>query len=71
MRDVKRIRKFCNELADFWETWCPDWRFWQVVSYLAQSVHPEYDPFFVEEHEWSQRIRICKEAAEERLNASR
>ena len=31
MRDPKRIRKFCNQLATLWER-VPDWRFGQLMS---------------------------------------
>ena len=31
MRDPKRIKKFCDELAEIWENECPDWRFTQLI----------------------------------------
>ncbi len=37
MRDPKRIRKFCNQLADIWESQCPDWRFGQLVNNVMSS----------------------------------
>lgn len=46
MRDPKRIRKFCNELADIWEVKCPDWRFGQLLVNVIDR-----DPFFLEEEE--------------------
>lgn len=46
MRDPKRIRKFCNELADIWETNCPDWRFGQLLVNVIDR-----DPFFLEEED--------------------
>lgn len=45
MRDPKRIREFCNELADIWETQCPDWRFGQLIA----NVFGGGDPFYLEE----------------------
>lgn len=53
MRDPKRIRKFCNELADIWETNCPDWRFGQLlVNVIAR------DPWFLEEEDMMQLFRV-------------
>lgn len=50
MRDPKRIRKFCNQLADIWESQCPDWRFGQLVEnvYRASGISI---PFYVEDEE--------------------
>lgn len=31
-RDPNRIYKFCNQLANLWVTYCPDWRFCQLVN---------------------------------------
>lgn len=52
MRDIKRIRKFCNRLAAVWEK-VPDWRFGQLMSnmlgdYVAQT---HKDIFFPEDDE--------------------
>lgn len=68
MRDVKRIHKFCNELATFWEAYVPDLRFWQVLSVIADGL--ERDPFFLEENEWSALIHQAEEKLEE-WNAAR
>ena len=38
MRDPKRIRKFCNELADLWESKCPDLRFGQIMAMFQANV---------------------------------
>ena len=46
MRDPKRIRKFCNQLADIWESQCPDWRFGQLISNVITI-----GPFFLEEED--------------------
>lgn len=52
MRDVKRIRKFCNNLADVWEQSCPDWRFGQLMSnVLGKMMADGRDCFFPEEPE--------------------
>jgi len=48
MRDPKRIRVFCDQLAEIWETQCPDWRFGQLVENVYRiSGIPM--PFFVED----------------------
>lgn len=44
MRDPKRIRAFCNKLADIWETNCPDWRFGQLIVNVFATLG--IDPFF-------------------------
>lgn len=52
MRDIKRIRKFCNELATIWETQCPDWRFSQLVLNVMESDEMDNTmPFYVEDDE--------------------
>ena len=56
MRDPTRIRKFCNQLADIWETECPDWRFGQLVSNVFKTYEYTGDPFFVEDDEMMEFI---------------
>ena len=52
MRDPKRIRKFCNQLADIWEANASDLRFGQLVlNVLGQMQSEGRDPFFPEEEE--------------------
>lgn len=53
MRDPKRIRKFCNELASIWERECPDWRFLQLIA----NVMGGNLPFYMEEEETMRRIK--------------
>lgn len=50
MRDPKRIRKFCNQLADIWESQCPDWRFGQLVENVYR-MNGITMPFYVEDDE--------------------
>lgn len=40
MRDPKRIKEFCNQLAEVWEKNYPDWRFGQLICNVfgLQSV---------------------------------
>ena len=52
-RDPKRIRAFCDQLAEIWESQCPDWRFGQLIW----NVLP-HDPFFLEEE---QTLKMFKE----------
>ena len=52
MRDPKRIRKFCNELADIWEEKCPDWRFGQLLVNVIDR-----DPWFLEEDDMMRLFR--------------
>jgi hypothetical protein len=58
MRDINRIRTFCNELADIWEKECPDWRFNQLVLNIINSELMEYAlPFYVEDEKMMEYIR--------------
>jgi hypothetical protein len=58
MRDIKRIRKFCNEFASIWETYCPDWRFGQIMSNVLGAMQSEgRDIFFPEEQEMIDYIK--------------
>lgn len=60
MRDITRIRKFCNELADIWEEHCPDWRFNQLIENIWRSPAMEGKiPFFMEESEMMDIIKRC------------
>ena len=52
MRDKKRIKKFCDELANIWETNVPDWRFGQLIcNVFGEMAGENRDPFFPEEKE--------------------
>lgn len=48
MRDVQRIYKFCNKLADLWATNCRDWRFGQLVCNVLNFYENPY-VFYLEE----------------------
>lgn len=51
MRDVNRIPKFCNRLAELWAKEVPDWRFGQLVSNVLGYIYEKSgrDPWFFEE----------------------
>lgn len=58
MKDVKRIREFCNELADIWESECPDWRFSQLILNVMNSDKMDNTmPFYVEDNEMMKFIK--------------
>ena len=58
MRDIKRIRKFCNELAEIWEENAVDWRFGQLIcNVFGQMAAEGRDPFFPEEDEMIKYFR--------------
>ena len=61
MRDINRIDKFCNELAEIWKENCPDWRFGQFMINVFGSF--ETDPWFFEEDKMIQRFRDFFEKA--------
>ena len=54
MRDPKRIRAFCNRLADIWESQCPDWRFGQLISNVLGSE----DNFYTEEEDMMKKFEL-------------
>lgn len=67
MRNVLRIFPFCNKIAEFWQTCCPDFRFWQVIVLLIQNMESAYfqqDPFYAEEADWEAAIQKAKESME-------
>lgn len=51
MRDITRIRPFCEELAVLWEK-CPDMRFGQLVVNALGA-----DSFYVEDNTAMEKIR--------------
>lgn len=58
MRNPKRIKKFCNELADIWEEYVPDWRFGQLIcNVFGEMAGENRDPFFPEEKEMIEYFR--------------
>lgn len=59
MRDKKRIKKFCDELATIWEENVPQWRFGQMIcNVFGDMVASEKrDPFFPEEDEMIKYIK--------------
>lgn len=58
MRDLNRIKPFCDEFANLWEKY-PDLRFGQIMSNIAKYVQWERkrDMFFMEEDELMEVIR--------------
>ena len=57
-RDKARIKPFCDQLAQLWETHGPDLRFGQIISCLPLSIdRPGHDPFFVEEDEMLEALQ--------------
>ena len=54
MRDINRIRPFCERLAAAWERFS-DLRFGQFI-FNVYSRHTSGDPFFVEDDETIQMI---------------
>ena len=57
MRNINRIDKFCNELAEVWKK-VPDWRFGQLMSNVLGQMQSEgKDIFFPEEDEMIEYFR--------------
>ena len=51
-RDKSRIKPFCDQLAQLWETYGPDLRFGQIVSLLPAALRRSgRDPFYAEDGE--------------------
>lgn len=55
MRNPKRIKKFCDELAVIWETNCPDWRFGQLMCNVLGAMN--IDPFFPEDDKMMEHFK--------------
>jgi hypothetical protein len=53
MRDITRIRPFCDRLASVWER-VPDWRFGQLMVNALGTMGK--DPFFPEDDEMIQYL---------------
>lgn len=51
MRDIARIRSFCEELAAQWEK-CPDMRFGQLIANSLSA-----DAFYIEDDDALEKIR--------------
>lgn len=49
MRDKKRIKPFMMELAEIWETKCPDWRFGQLIENVFCVINAP--TFYIEDKE--------------------
>lgn len=58
MRDINRIKPFCDELAELWSKH-PDLRFGQIMNNIARYMQMEHrrDMFFMEEDELMKVIR--------------
>ena len=63
MRDPKRIRKFCAQLATEWEK-VPDWRFGQFVLNVLGEIQAKTgkDLFFIEDDDMMNAIQEFFEA---------
>lgn len=62
MRDPSRISIFCIEFAVFWQRFCPDLRFWQVIGVVAEYFDNSYfrrDPFYAEEKDWQNALKAA------------
>lgn len=62
MRDPDRIWRFSNRFAAFWYTYCPDFRFWQVINIIASYFENktfQRDPFYAEEEDWEKAIALA------------
>lgn len=58
MRDIKRIKPFCDTLAEAWSE-VPDWRFGQFASNFLGFVYEKtkIDPFFLEDDELEKLLK--------------
>ena len=52
MRDINRIKPFCDEVAELWSNW-PDLRFGQIMYNISKYVQFEHgkDIFYMEDEE--------------------
>ena len=67
MRDFERIEKITSLLREVWET-VPDFRLWQVISYVIEIGAPDdapEDPFFWEDDLWEKIITHVRDLLRE------
>ena len=57
MRNPERISKMLKELETFWEQ-NPDWRLGQVISNLSYEIMGSNDPFYIEDKDLLELLRI-------------
>ena len=56
MRNKNRIDPFMQKLTVLWKEQCPDWRFGQLISNIADFAGR--DIFFIEDEEMMSIIKI-------------
>lgn len=58
-RPLERIPRFLSHLQEFWMTYCPDWRFGQLMCNLDRyyrAMHKDCDFFYLEEDQFMEFI---------------
>lgn len=60
MRNPERIPKIIKELEEFWKQ-NPDWRLGQVISNLNYEIMGDNDPFFIEDNELLELLKLKNE----------
>jgi hypothetical protein len=55
MRDVNRIKPFCNTLATEWSK-VPDWRLGQLIENLKRAYNIN-DLFYMEDDEFIEKLK--------------
>lgn len=58
MRDPNRLDNFYEKLKELHKTYCPDWRFGQLIINFINWHYNIYkaDPFYIEENECLDRF---------------
>ena len=59
MRDINRIYPIMNELTTIWTTYCPDWRFGQLIENFKTCEQID-DLFYMEDSEILEKLRHFK-----------
>ena len=60
MRDINRIYPIMNELTTIWTTYCPDWRFGQLIENFKKFAEVE-DLFYIEDDKMLEVLKKFKE----------
>ena len=60
MRDINRIYPIMNELTTIWTTYCPDWRFGQLIENFKKFTEVE-DLFYIEDDKMLEVLKKFKE----------
>lgn len=54
MRNINRIPKITKKIEELWKTYCPDWRFGQLMYNFMTDYG---DPFYLEDDKFVEKLK--------------